>query len=347
MFLIFKLSGSVVIFTYVITAYIHVCRLCLINDKMALVNDKEETSNKVGLALGIPNKNFATDAKPPAKLKPKLEEPKEIKVNKNTNKAKADIGKRTKSRKSVQSQVQSLLFDERDPLERLERPLVGCCEARLAVMTFAVVTALTHLFFFLITLSLGYSEYQRVTSDAGQTGAAAADVAFEFLCILPIMSIVAGAYSSKFKYSITLIFWGTMASLLFSLLMCVIHFLDLYSLASQIDKPKHPTSSVDKPSKSERDTYGLLLAFIVAKCIIQCVLYTVLATSTLKHWNYLQSMEEDMEEDAEENEMTYWRTGAYRKGGAGAYDRHYIPPTMRAYVSDSDATHESYNNSKS
>ncbi len=170
----------------------------------------------------------------------------------------------------------------------------GMCVARLGTMLFALLTAAFHLAAFLFTLAYRFAEYKNMESYSKYAGAAEADVSFEFLCLLPLATVMFGVYDSKRPNSRHIIFGGTMAALTFGVILTIVHCLSITGIVKVIqDKPPEVYKKDGKTVPSF--VFPVMLAVLLVKVIFCTILYSCLAWSSLRHWHYLETLYETQE----------------------------------------------------
>ncbi len=161
--------------------------------------------------------------------------------------AKDRFGKRERERSwhersSLDGKAQHKLTLAPAPTTRLEKPLVLCCVARLSIMIVALLTALSHMLYFILTLSLGFAHYKEATAAMDHDGAAGADAAFEFLCMLPVSVIIVAAYNSQWKHSLPTVFCSTLIALFLATILSVVHIVDMISVGKVIARSGEATT---------------------------------------------------------------------------------------------------------
>ncbi len=168
----------------------------------------------------------------------------------------------------------------------------GVCVARLGTMLFALLTVVFHLAAFIFTLSYRYAEYKDAEAFSKYAGVAQADVAFEFLCMLPLAAVILGTYDSKRPNSRHIIFGGTMAALCFGVILTIIHCLGTTGVVKVIqEKPSKVYKKDGNPVPSF--AFQVMLSMLLVKIVVGTILYSCLAWASLKHWHYLETLYED------------------------------------------------------
>ncbi len=169
------------------------------------------------------------------------------------------------------------------------RPTVcwGCCEcvARVSTAIFGIVLLVFHLTCFIVTITFKYETYKIVTAEAGHKGAAEADAAFEFLVTVPLLVVMYGIYDNRKPYSRIVILCALIFTLVFAVILNVVHVFDLMSVANVMNE-KHYDAGEDY-------VLPLLFCYIILKFLACLVLYFYLASSTFKHWMFLGKLHGD------------------------------------------------------